>query len=364
MAPASSKCSRLTKEMLDEMARWVKIAKDGAVVRGMQGFLNFCKNENISYILRMPPHMVGVSRFNRDAQNNPCGMVNPMDVHALIDKLWDVGFSWSEVRALAREHSEDDNETILANEKMKELSGGKLAPFDRGCTKIISVWGAHTNAACHCVAAGVCHDNAELTIDGKLSVAKVQMRDPNFAMAALQGLEWIIIPAEVFKHFPDLESLLQSAGNIAAHMAKGESEQQVIRKIHSEYVRMKVALKPGEKVDCEQLKRAVLKSKPPCAASVPFMIPFVMKYGGGTSASFLTENEQYIVGRCSSERVVAPDLYDAICIDMKGEAQATIFRNGLMKAAYTEIHNVQKGESRWITANDAKKWWERTSSGL
>jgi hypothetical protein len=181
--------------------------------------------------------------------------------------------------------------------------------------------------------AGVSHKSERLTIDGKLCSAKLRSIDPAYASAVETGMSWQIISSSVVKELPGLPILVQAAGNTAAQLAKNEHDMQVLRKVFNA---QRSTLIDGGRIEFSKVRDAVLRSKPKCALSLPAMYKFVLKFAGGSSGKFIEETEQFVKSRASSDKVVDPDVWEALASDfVKGEEQAIFFRHALIRLIYT-----------------------------
>ena len=69
-----------------------------------------------------------------------------------------------------------------------------------------------------------------------------------------------------------------------------ESELQICRKIINEIG--KNANPSG--VQWDSIKNAVLRSKPLCATTAPFLFQFVLRFGGGSTGSYLLLTDSYV----------------------------------------------------------------------
>ena len=71
---------------------------------------------------------------------------------------------------------------------------------------------------------------------------------------------------------------------------------------------------------------------------------------------FFSEDEAYVNSQANSDRKLAPDFYDVLADDLKtGSDQCQRFKHALFRLGLTCKLNVVNGESKFITASDAKK---------
>ena len=91
---------------------------------------------------------------------------------------------------------------------------------------------SHTNMFLRCVADGVSSDHPTLSVDGKLSMEMLELKDKEFAKAVRGGLTWTVLSHRVRSRFPEFLTLVQSARNVAQQVAHQEHEMQVMMRVH------------------------------------------------------------------------------------------------------------------------------------
>jgi hypothetical protein len=310
----------------------LRMAETVNLVSSVKSLLKTLQENGVIYTLQIHSKLIGCHPCNRDGYG-----INAMDVHELGSDIFAIGFDLDEVRAVCCEVSSTDDECRLWNQTLISHADGLLPPME--FLKFATLWGGHTNQVLRCVDAGVPHADESMTVGGRLNLEKIREKDPVFAAAVQDGIKWMVIPASVLTEFPSMASLVQAAGNASGQVAKGEHEFQVLRKIHNawwgEHARLASSANPNPRVSFADVKEKVLRSKPPCAASVPSMYSFVLTCGGGKSACFLRETELFVKANAPSNRTTAPDLYDALSVDFKGSEQCIRFRHAVLKLAYT-----------------------------
>ena len=85
----------------------------------------------------------------------------------------------------------------------------------------------------------------------------------------------------------------------------------------------------------DTVRRLVVRSKPPCAASLMQMYQFVLKASGGADARFLTETETFLRTQMASSKALGADMYAALAKDMPQSMDQLInLRHALMKFAF------------------------------
>ena len=123
---------------------------------------------------------------------------------------------------------------------------------------------------------------------------------------------------------------------------------QMLRKIHNCCKDLRAA-SPHGRIPFEQVKSRVLKSKPPCAASLPGMFSFVVRHGGGDGAVLLMETEAYIRSHSASMVSLSPELWESLAADIKSHNQVSLFRHAVLKVLYM-LHS-----SKTLQLGDVKK---------
>ena len=185
--------------------------------------------------------------------------------------------------------------------------------------------------------------------------------DPDFGERLKTGLKWSVIPAWIVDEFPDLPNILQQSLNAGSQTGKHEGEMQILLRIHREWASAAAAAASASAasstagVKFADIKAKILKSNPPCKESIPSMYKFVLKCSGGHDPVFLREDEAYVNSQASSDRKLAPDFYDVLADDLKtGSDQCQRFKHALFRLGLTCKLNVVNGDSKFITASDAK----------
>lgn len=308
----------------------LKSHQDGiGIVSACKQLLATLVDAKIAYRLTIPCLLVGVHPTNRDGYG-----VNAMDVHALMDDIFSIGWDSSKVSALCVELSSHDEQAIKQfNQKLVRESNGLLAPDHIEQMKYSSLWGGHTNQILRAIKCGICHASQDMCIDGHLDAQKVQKHDPEFGAAVMDGVQWLVIPGWLLQQHPSLATFLQSAGNAPGQVSKPEHEMQMLRKIHNCCMELRTN-SPQGRVPFEQVKARVLKSKPPCSASLPGMFSFVVRHGGGGGAVLLMETESFVRSHSESMVSLSPQLWEALAADIKAHNQVSLFRHAVLKALY------------------------------
>ena len=172
-----------------------------------------------------------------------------------------------------------------------------------------------------------------LMVAGKLSLEMVRRKDKSFAEGSRGRFDlWKVISCHAVSEFPDLPALLQTAANCAGHIAKPEHEIQMMRRIYNSIVLAGKTCKPCAFSD---MKAMILRSRPQCGVSAPFMHRFLMKFSVGAHGLW-DRVEQSIKALASSGYQLGPDFFESLASDPKPVTSDPViyWRHAIMVAAY------------------------------
>ena len=281
----------------------------------------FCFGK-MSWEAQLAPRVVGVDPTNRDGVG-----VTAENVIALGRDILFVGWSWAEVaKAVCIEAApgscviEDFNKALTAN-------NAALAPVEEDTIRFGSVSCSHTNAFLRCLRAGrVSTMGTELgagtDASETLTLTAVRDRDPEFAKAAEDGIRWTVLSHKVRELFPAFLGLLQSARNATGQVAKPEHEVQVMCRILTVAAATQRASAVSDSLtasatscgpDWSVVKRAVLRSRPPCAFDFDDLKAFVVACAGGMEGMLL-QDLMVFHRRCvkSDDRIIRGPFFRAV----------------------------------------------------
>ena len=239
----------LSKALCTEIEALIKKA-ESKLVKSVRRILVVLETEGHVYRLQLPPKMVLVHRKNRDRFG-----VGVVDVHGLADDLVDLGFDPDLCDPICVEVTDED---VAFNKEMLEEAFGKLGSVaDIAIAKFASLANSHTNFVLRVVLDELPHEGLQLICsNGAFSKSMCQSEDPCMHAHLTTGLKWRCIRKEIIEKWPCLADLIQSCQNTDA--TRGEHDMQMLRKIHG------LITKRGG-IEYEQVKSAVLRSKPKCA---------------------------------------------------------------------------------------------------
>jgi hypothetical protein len=341
--------SSLTPELRLKIVALLQKGESSSIVQTVKQLFKLLIEHGLLHNMQINSKFIGCHPSNRDGYG-----INGHDVHSLASDIFALGFDKDAVKAVCVELLSSDSAARDWNEELVAGQGHLLAPACKEHLRYGTLWGGHTNQVLRAVLAACEHEDAGMTLDGKLNLAKIREHDPDFGDAVENGVVWQVLPAWLLDQFPGMSEMIQAAGNASGQVAKAEHELQVLRKINNAFTLLS-GPDGSARVDFSDVKLRVMRSKPPCAASLPGMYSFSLRHGGGKEAALTKDTELFVRAKAGSARTVSPDFWDALAMDAKGQEQASRFRHGVLKLVYTCPINVVKNECKLITTADVKK---------
>jgi hypothetical protein len=153
--------------------------------------------------------------------------------------------------------------------------------------------------------------------------------------------------------FPGIPALVQKTFNAPQQAVQQEGPFQILLRIHTEWAKAKKS-SPDTVVDFSSIKHAVLSTNPPCRESVTCMYKVVLKLSGGVDAQYLKEDEIRAKSATSAKRVVAPEFWTAMALDVKND-ECVFVKRALLRAIFTVGFDIVNDENKLVTAAEAKK---------
>ena len=177
----------------------------------------------------------------------------------------------------------------------------------------------------------------------------VSRKDEKFARAVLKGLFWTIIEEYVIRKYPALLRVFDTSRNAAAHVATPESEVTGMNKLFDLWAADEIA---GTRGNYVKYLSEVLRSRPPWASHVQYMVPFLQNHAGGTEGllwkDFMTWHSHNIA---SGTRCMAGTMFQALA-----KVQSSVNAYAILKAAYNCPENqVLNKFCNWITVAEVSK---------
>ena len=246
----------------------------GAICSIKDQIIALCKQNNLGRYRRLPPKKVGVHPMNRDGQG-----IDPQHCHKLMEKIKALGWSWSAVQENAISAQENPyTHYIEAHTMSLTKNSDLLGNYDLGQIESGTLGCGHLNQGLGCFVDGVCTDETNISIDGRMSKSAIG-DDTNYLEAINDGIEFFEIRWEVLESVPLVAKVIQSALNASAQVQCREDWSQLLGKVHA-------ALSQG--VASSEVIKMVRKSQSPCAGDAPSHVDFCKKWLG-SSTSFIQD---------------------------------------------------------------------------
>ena len=258
----------------------------------------------------MKPSEVGLHRCNRGQYG-----ANEETVHLLGGDIAHCGWDDDEiVNPIAVEDGPDRN--IEKDNMAMVKDSEKLAPVIQHSIRAGSLTNGHTVQLLRCILAGVPSEVKALSVNGRMSLAHVAARDPDFARAATEGWSWLLLKSPTATIYGDtLFEFLSETKNIS--VARAETEVTALLKIHKRACSFKAAGKP---IEWDVIALHICRSKPPCAESVPALISFVKLYGGTAESQFVRDFHLFHRRFVSNDCFVGSAFYESLSsVTFKGK---------------------------------------------
>ena len=325
------------------IAGFLQAAESGKLVQSIDALHGFLLQQNLAWRQTIHCDHVGVHSQNRDGLG-----CSSSHVHELIKSITSIGYSGGEARGICIEipHGPDGDEIREFNERLVNDAGGRLAPVTS--LRYASVVGSHANQAARCIVHKVTHDDERLTVDGRLSLEKLESVDMAWAKSIREGITWLVVSYEVAREFPQYCLLAQAAGNASGQIAAVEHELQLAKRVN---VSIQAFLNRTKKtaVTYQDVSAEILRSRSPHASALPAIFGFVLKYGGGADKdSFMSRTERHIRAHGNPSRALGGDMWHALSQDCKGSEQHVCWRHMLIKFGLC-------GPEKCLTLTDCKR---------
>ena len=309
-------------EVVDEVKKILEGADGEKIVKSVHAALRKLEEHGHFYKMQIHSRHVGCHPQNRDGSG-----INAIDVHELLDDILGSGFVLDRVNAIAVEVSKD--EELTWNKNMVLQMGGQLGTLDESQLKVLSLAGSHTNFVCRIIDQQIPHEGSTVTSEGKLSKELLARHDEAFAEAVQNGYQWRVLSKHVALQLPEILSLVQRMGNTTLN--RGEHELQLLRRLH----RLWVAESSKGSVDFAKVRKIASQGVPQqLARSIPHLYTFALKAAGGMTPWLLEETETFVRKHTSSTKVLGPDMWNALSVDIKGAYQLLRFRHAMVTWTY------------------------------
>ena len=300
-------------------------ARKGNLAQKMGDLLTFFQCRGYAHLQQISCKHVGCHEANRDGQ-----MVDVTHVQDLLKSFATLGSApESSLSGICIELGHDDgsNTTRKKNQELIEKSNGKLGG-DTTILKYASVSGSHRNQCMPSVVYRCLCDDPEVVVEGKWSLDRF---DEAFQKACTSGTQWLVVSRDVLAAFPDWAALQQAASNATGQQQKVETELQALQKICS-IVLSKLEREKMDSLSFNTISPEIMRSRPACRNSIPWLFQFVMKFGAG-SPLHVKRTEEYCSSHGRSSRLLGSEFWDQICQETKTNS-LIVWRHLLIRAAY------------------------------
>ena len=254
---------------------------------------------------------VGVHPDNRDK----AGLV-PIDVHDLLLRIFQNGWSWSVVDALACEipPNEVGAKWREYNADLVEASDGLLAAVNPDDLEVLTGRGSHTTAMVRLYKLGARGIHPELCIDGKISQAKIFEHQPSMGEPVRKGIRYLVIRWQLVLAAPALMLVLSRTGNANHGIHRVTTVLQSCKRVHDLYCSQ---VRAGQPTDWEKIIKVASYGMPPEYAQDAIMFcDFVQKWSGGAEGKILSELEAYERVLQVKRKIAASDLKALASVDL------------------------------------------------
>jgi hypothetical protein len=311
----------LSQDVQDAITECLKHAEDGGqLVQASSRLMETLAKNGLSRVVRLKPDEIGVHSQNRDGFG-----LCPKDAHTLLSMIASVGFDGSQTHPVCTELQPGDT-MVDFNRKLVESSGGLLPAINETMMRYASLSCSHTNAALRCALHEVASEEELVSLNGRISMSKIQSVDKALFDACHAGLEWTVIHRDVMSFSPQIAQLVQSACNVSSHIAKGESEWQIL-------ARMRSLMRTQPHAEWNQVKKQVLQTKPQCHEATPYMFTFLKNF---SHEGLMEGIDTRIKGHTSTNKSLGKDFFVQLSAQSKDWKQQFLhLRHAVLSLAYT-----------------------------
>ena len=204
-----------------------------------------------------------------------------------------LGFSAKQcAHALCSEIVPGSKEVELHNLELTEGSS-IMAPTVPDTLLFSSLACSHLQAGLRAAAAGMkgtdpqfCDEHGNWSLE---RIARMPHGD-KFVFAITNGIRNKVIRHPVRSQRPHFLSVLMDARNTAGHVQRAVTEFQILLDMHRSY---KHQTRSGCDANWEAIKRAVLRTRPPCADIIDDLVFFLIKKSDGADAAYLKDGDMF-----------------------------------------------------------------------
>ena len=298
---------------------------------------------NMAYKKWIHPKQVGVHKANRDG----LGVVEE-SVHGILVDIDADGFVWSAVdEALCFEdqldHRHADFTCTLCNDEPS------LATFVKADVGFAAAACTHTNQSLAAAIDSVATLHESISIDGRISAAKLGAKNVNMQKALTEGLHWTVIKRDVELRYPLLPDIVQRAKNKVGQTQRRPDMWQVI--LHLQRSANRMAKLSGGHVDWDVVrKHARQTNAADCNAAIPDFIEFLKLYGGEVLVDRL---QVFAKKRIKNGLTVPSALFKSIAdLKLKPAEMCPNFAHAIIKTCGSTPIKVTNGVCAFISPSD------------
>ena len=320
--------------------------KDSKLVSNIDDIIAILFGYKQAWKQRIPPRRVGTDVDNRGGFG-----VSAIEVHALGAEIVEMGWSWA-----ACEHAtafQDSFATPIALFSVQQQKANPgLGEVDVKEIQFGSLACSHTNQFLIAVIGAVSTEYDCLSVDGRMSRAKLAAADSKLADALENGLNWTVISAEVRDLYPELPALISEARNATGRAQRKKSEIEMLVDIQSA-ARASSKANNGS-VEWDKIAAMLKKRCNLDGHDVDVYLKYIQKYGGGDAGHFVKELDAFKKVYVPSGRVVPLSTFASI-VDMRLEAHelSPFFASAIIKTQGScPKAKAPNGICRFISSSD------------
>jgi hypothetical protein len=269
----------------------------------------------------------GVHPENRDG----AGLV-PIDVHDLLLRISQNGWSWGAVDALACEIPPTDvgDKWRAFNEQLARESDGLLPPANSDQMQIVTVRGSHTTASVRIYAIpGVKGIHEKCCLDGHVSKSKIVELQPSMEEPCAKGLRYQVVRWELVVACPRLMEVLSRTGNAGHGVARVATILQGCNRVHA-MAMQSLERSADASINYDAVaEQAAVGMDPGYVEVAKSLCEFVRAWSGGRDGHILKSLESYERSLTVKRKLNHLDLRQLAKLDM---AEAPRYVQALVKA--------------------------------
>ena len=189
----------------------------GQVVQASGRLMAVLEKHQLSRLVRLKPDEVGVHSQNRDG----FGICPKDDVYSLLSSIATAGFDANQATPICTEIG-SGNDILQFNQGLAASSGGLLPEVNPTKLRFASLSCSHTNAALRCALQEVVSEEELVSLNGRMSMSKIQSIDKALFDVCHAGLEWTVIHRDVMDSSPKPLSASRAPAMYPVTLQKGK----------------------------------------------------------------------------------------------------------------------------------------------